>query len=106
MLSKDVRTVRVSNLHHGVSHADLYTFFRGYDLEPIPPLSLCPCSTVEKAAQMATVTFKSASEAKKALALRGKAVKGLNVDIDRDFMGLTILAEPQQRIVEYVTWIS
>ena len=102
MLTKDVTTVRVSNLHHDVSIADLYTFFQNHDLEPISPLSLCPFSTSNDATQVATVTFKSASEAKKALALRGKAVRGSNVEIDRDFMGLTTLAEPKQSKVEYV----
>ena len=102
MLSKDVTTVRVSNLHHDVSIADLYTFFQGYDLEPISPSSLCPCSTSNDATQVATVTFKSASKAKKALVLRGKAVRGSSIEIERDFMGLTILAEPKQPTVEYV----
>ncbi|MCJ1317977.1 hypothetical protein MMC15_003304 [Xylographa vitiligo] len=102
MLSKDVTTVRVSNLHHDVSIADLYTFFHGYDLEPISPSSLCPCSTSNDATQVATVTFKSASEAKKALVLRGKAVRGSSIEIERDFMGLTILAEPKQPTVDII----
>ena len=36
--------------------------------------------------QVATVTFKSVSEAKKALALHGKAVRGFNVEIEKDFI--------------------
>ncbi len=52
------------------------------------------------AALTATVTFGSHSDAKEALNLNGKIFRGRNISVDREFMGLTVLAAPPNSKVE------
>ncbi|MCJ1405434.1 hypothetical protein MMC11_008662, partial [Xylographa trunciseda] len=95
MLSKDVATVRVSNLHQDVDESKLLAFFQSHGLKAVSQSSLCKFSSRDDSSQVATVTFSSATEAKKALSLHGKPIGAYNAEIDRDFMGITVLATPQ-----------
>ena len=102
MLSKDVATVRVSNIGSDVQKAEIRDFFEKHKLTPTHDISLCPQSASSDDSQVATVTFKSCSEAKKALILNGKALRGSILEIERDFMGLTVLSRPDIPSFEYV----
>ena len=102
MLSKDVATVRVSNVGRDVQKAEIRDFFEKHKLTPTNGISLCPRSASGVDSQVATVTFKSCSEAKRALTLNGKTLRGSTLEIDRDFMGFTVLARPDNPSFEYV----
>lgn len=101
MQPKNLATVRVSNLPPGFLEEKLRdvltraTHLPRASANATPNISLCP-HTCKGSSQVATVTFQSQSSAKKALSLNGRVLDGRSVSIDRDFMGLTILASPKQ----------
>ncbi len=93
-------TVRVVNIDPKTQEAELYKLFTDRNLTPISPGSLCPSSSAQDATQVATVTFKSSSEAKRALNLTGTLLGESKIAIDSDFMGLTALAVPKEPKLE------
>ena len=49
---------------------------------------------------VATITFDSPSNAKKALNLSGRLLAGRTLSVERDFMGLTVLGTPKHPKLE------
>ena len=91
MQPKELSTVRVSNVSPGIHIRELEHFFESHGLRTIRNVSLCPSSCREDAPLVATVTFKSPSDARRALELNEKPLGRLRVSVERDFMGLTVL---------------
>ena len=102
MQPKDLATVRVTNVLSGLQKAELQHFFERHGLGTIQGISLCPTSAEEDAPLVATVTFETPSTAKKALELNGRVLGSRNVSVERNFMGLTVLAAPTDPKLEYV----
>lgn len=101
MPHNDLATVRVSNIPHDLEKGKLLHFFETNKVKgTLSHISLCPSTFTKDTPLTATVTFKSGSEAKKALDLTGRALCHRNVSIERDFMGLTVLAAPENPMVE------
>ena len=100
MQPKELSTVRVSNISPGLQIRELGHFFESHGLVTSQDISLCPSSCREDAPLVATVTFKSPSEARKALDLNGRALGGLRASVERDFMGLTVLDAPTDSELE------
>ena len=94
MQPKELSTVRVSNVSPGVQRRELEHFFESHGLRTIQNISLCPSSCREDASLVATVTFKSPSDARRALDLNGKTLGRLRASVERDFTGLTVLDAP------------
>ena len=67
MQPKELSTVRVSNVSPGLHKRELEHFFESHGLRKIRNISLCPSSAREDAPLVATVTFKSPSDARRAL---------------------------------------
>jgi len=99
MLPNDVATVRVTNIAPGLQKSDLNHFFESHEVN-LPQASLVASKSGQDALLVATATFGSPSEAKKALELNGKGFGLRHVCIDREFMGLTVLAAPRDPSVE------
>lgn len=76
---------------------ELIALFTGHGFKPTAHGSLCPASSVR---QVATLSFQSENEAKKALDLSGKFMGPCEIGIDREFLGLTVLAAPENPLVE------
>lgn len=93
-------TVRVVNIDPVVQKAELCDLLGNRKLSPASPVSLFPSASAPNATQIATVTFKSPSEAKNALSSNGAVLRDSSIAIDRDFMGLTVLAAPKQSQLE------
>lgn len=106
MPHKDLATVRVSNLPPNWQREELLHLFESCKATESFKISLCASTAAEGAHSTATVTFNSGSEAKQALSLNGKVLRAYNISIDRDFMGLTVLAAPENSSVEYVERIT
>lgn len=102
MHSKDVSTLRISQLGPSVQKVDVLQFFGSNKLLTSPNISLCASSSSEDAPLIGTVTFKSASEAKKGLDLNGRTLGTCSIRLERDFMGFTVLAAPKNPSLEYV----
>ena len=100
MLSKEIRTVRVANIDPSVKKAELYEFFRSRNFRPAQGISLCTNSHSVDDTQVATVTFTSSSEAHRALSLKNEYLMSRQIEIDNDFMGLTVLAGPEKPEIE------
>ena len=100
MQPKELSTVRVSNVTPDLHKRDLEHFFENHGLEVKRNTSLCPSSCHEDATLVATVTFKSPSDAKRALDLNERILGRLRVSVERDFMGLTVLDAPTDPQVE------
>jgi len=100
MPHKDLATVRVSNIPSSCRESELLHFFANSKAKKAPKASLCPSSCMPDAALTATVTFGSQSDAKEALNLNGNIFRGRNISVDREFMGLTVLAAPPNSKVE------
>ncbi len=100
MQPKELSTVRVSNVSPDLHITELEHFFESHGLRTIRNISLCPSSCREDAPFVATVTFKSPSDAKRALDLNEKALGGLRASVERDFMGLTVLDAPTDSELE------
>ena len=94
MQPKELSTVRVSNVSPGLHTKELEHFFESHGLRTIQNISLCPSSCREDAPLVATVTFKSPSDARRALDLNGKTLGRLRASVERDFTGLTVLDAP------------
>ena len=92
--------MRVSNVTPDLHKRDLEHSFENHGLGAIRNISLCPSSCREDAPLVATVTFKSPSDAKRALDLNEKILGRLRVSVERDFMGLTVLDAPTDSEVE------
>jgi len=97
VFSKAVKTVRVSNLDAQVQWDTLMTLFTSRGHTPKSQGSLCK---TPDGTQVATVSFRSDSEASKALSLNGELIRGKLVEIDRNFFGLTILSAPEKPSLE------
>lgn len=100
MQSKDLATIRVSNLSPSLSKSQLLEFLNCRNADPSSGRSLCPQSTTQDSLLVATVTFPSQSSAKQTLKLDGRVLAGLNVSIERNSMGLTVLAAPKDPKLE------
>ena len=100
MQPKELATVRVSNVSPGLQKRELEHFFESHGLKTIGNISLCPSSCREDAPLVATVTFKSPSDARRALDLNEKALGRLGISVERDFMGLTVLDAPTDSELE------
>lgn len=100
MQSKDLATIRVSNLSPSLGESRLHHFFDRRNVNATSHISLCPHTSGGESLLVATVTFESQSSAKKALNLNGRLLAGRNVSIDRGFMGLTVLAIPRHPSLE------
>ncbi len=94
MQPKDLATVRVSNLSPDLKQKELHNFLDRRNVNATSNISLCPHGSAKDSPLVATVTFHSQSSAKRALDLNGRVLAGRNVSIERDFMGLTVLAAP------------
>jgi hypothetical protein len=97
MFSKPVKTVRVGNLDPQASWEELITLFISSGHKPLIQGSFCPAADGK---QIATVSFQSEREAKKALSLNGKVIGSSKIELDRDFFGLTVLASSQEPLFE------
>lgn len=93
-------TVRLVNIDTCVQRSDLHNLFASHNLEATSDLSLCADSVAQNGSQVATATFRSSSEAKKALTLHGTVLHKQNIAVDRDFMGITTLAAPKDPQLE------
>ena len=100
MQPKHLATIRVSNLSPSLSKSQLLEFLDYRNAISSSNISLCPQSTTQDSSLVATVTFQSQSSAKKALKLHGRVLAGRSVSIERDFMGLTVLAAPKDAKLE------
>ena len=100
MPHKDLATIRIANLDPHCQRSELLHFLDNGKAKKAAKVSLCPSSSLHGATLTATVTFRSNSGAKQALSLNGRVLRERNVSIDRDFMGLTVLAAPQDAVVE------
>lgn len=100
MLPKDVATVRVTNIAPGSQRNELIHFFESHKVKPPQSLSLVSSKSGQDASLVATVTFRSPSDAKKALEVNGKRFGTRHVSVDREFVGLTVLAAPKDPSVE------
>ena len=100
MQAKDLATIRVSNLIPSLSKSQLLEFLNCRNAVSSSSISLCPQSTTQDSSLVATVTLPSQSSAKQALRLDGRVLAGRNVSIERDFMGLTVLAAPKDPKLE------
>ena len=98
--SKDLATIRVSNLSPSLSKSQLLELLHCRNADPSSGISLCPQSTTQDSSLVATVTFSSQSSANQTLKLDGRVLAGHNVSIERDFMGLTVLAVPKDPKLE------
>lgn len=94
--------MRVSNVSPGLHKRELEYFFESHGLRAIRNISLSPSSCREDAPLVGTVTFRSPSDAKRALDLNGKILGGLRASVERDFMGLTVLDAPTDSELESV----
>ena len=92
--------MRVTNLQSDLQNVELQHFFARHSLKTNKVISLCPTSAEDDAPLVATVTFRTPSDAKRALELNGKVLGGRNVSVERDFMGLTTLAAPTEPRLE------
>ena len=97
MFSKPIQTIRVGNIGTEVTWEDLVTLFSSQGHNPTTCGSLCPTS---QATQVATLSFSSESEARKALSLNGKNLGNSMISVDRDFFGFTVLAAPKDPPLE------
>lgn len=100
MQSKELSTVRVSNVSPGLYKKELEHFFESHGLRGTGNISLCPSSCREDAPLVGTVTFRSPSDAKRALDLNEEILGGLRASVERDFMGLTVLGAPTDSELE------
>lgn len=106
MQPKDSATVRVSNLSPSLgrppvsSEEKLHHFFDRQHVHAKSGISVFPHSSDKDSSLVATVTFQSPSDAKRALNLNGRVLDGRNVSVERDFMGLTVLAAPSNPKLE------
>lgn len=100
MQPKDLATVRESNLSPSLRKDQLHDFLDRRNTVATSNISLCPHDSAKDSSLVATVTFQSQSSAKKVLNLNGRVLAGRNVSIERDFMGLTVLAAPKDSNVE------
>ena len=100
MQPKDVLTLRVSQLAPDLQKADLLHFFNRNKLRASPGISLCPSTSAQGASLVATVTFGSPSDAKKALKLDQQYLGKSSICIEREFIGFTVLATPEEPTVE------
>lgn len=103
MPHKNLATVRVTNIPPGCQRSELLHFFESNKIKPTPCMSLCPSTAATDASLIATVSFPSESDAKKALNLNGRPIRNSNISIEREFMGLTVLAAPENPELEYAT---
>lgn len=101
MQPKDLATVRVSNLSPNLGEGQLHHFFDRRNVHPTSHISLCRQSSATSSMLVATITFESASIAKKASSLNGKLLAGRLISVERDFMGLTVLGTPKHPKLEY-----
>ncbi len=101
MPHRNLATVRVSNIPSGCPKTELVHFFESNRIVPTPCMSLCPSTAETDASLVATVTFQSDADAKKALDLNGSCLRSSNISIEREFMGLTVLAAPEDPSLEY-----
>lgn len=100
MHSKNVSTVRISEVAPDIHEIDIRDLFARNRLAVAGGISLCPVKTTENALKVATVTFPSPSEAKKALNIKHQSLGGFSIHIERDVMGFTVLAAPKEPSVE------
>lgn len=100
MQPKDLATVRVSKLSPSLGVSRLHSFLDRQNVNATSNISLCSHGSAKDSSLVATVTFQSQSSAKKALNLNGRVLAGRNVSIERGFMGLTVLAAPEDPMLE------
>lgn len=93
---------RISNLSPRCQESDIRHLLISNGVNDVHGTSLCPNTSLEDASLHATVTLASASVAKKVLGLNGKMLFDYEISVDREFMGLTVLAAPENSKVEYV----
>ncbi|KAG8528660.1 uncharacterized protein KY384_006347 [Bacidia gigantensis] len=102
MLSKDVATVRLSNLARTTQIVDIFRFFEARGLKQTLRSSLCTSTAARDANLVATVTFETPADAKKALSCDGESLGGKSIRVDRDFYGLTTISSPATHALDII----
>lgn len=98
---KSLDTVRVTSIDVSVTERQLVQLFENHHLRPLR-WSLCyqPSVNNDTRYQVATVSFATEPEAKKALALHGCSLGDHCISVDCDFSGLTPLFSPKSPAIE------
>ena len=93
MQPNDLATVRIFKLLPDLKKK-LHNFLDRRNVNATSNLSLCPHVSAKNSPLVATVTFHSHSGSEFVLSLNARVLAGRNVSIERDLMGLTVLAAP------------